>query len=286
MAASMTEHRAGLSILTIVRNRSAHFANLVEGLRRSSCQPAELVVVDMSDTPLAAPNTDFPVKMVRLETDGLPLAAARNLAVAASTGFRLIFLDVDCIPLHSCLATLDDILLDQDALLCANVRYLGPHDARGIWTEHDLLAAGTPHPVRDFPRSGVRWEPNPGLFWSLAFAIRRQRFTGLGGFDERFSGYGAEDTDFGFRADAAGVRLFFVGDAIACHQHHATYDPPLQHFADIVHNARQFRKIWGIWPMHGWLDAFAEMGLIILAGNALSVVRSPTPDEIATSRRS
>ena len=282
----MTDHRAGLSILTLVRNRSAHFDNLVEGLRRASCRPAELVVADMSDTPLARPDADFPVTMIRLETDGLPLAAARNRAVAASTGDRLIFLDVDCIPLHACIATLDDVLLDHDALLCADVRYLGPADARGAWTDHDLLAAGASHPVRDFPALGVRREPNPGLFWSLAFAIRRARFDALGGFDECFSGYGAEDTDFGFRSDAAGVPLLFVGGAIACHQHHATYDPPLQHFADIVRNARQFYEIWGIWPMHGWLDAFAAMGLIVRDAETLTVVRLPTAHEIAARRRS
>ncbi len=282
----MTDHNIGPSVLTIVRNRSSHFDNLVEGLRRSSRPPSELVVVDMSDTALPRPAAAFPVSMVRLQTDGLPLAAARNRAVAASTGGRLVFLDVDCIPLQSCLATLDDVLIERDALLCADVRYLGPDDARDTWLEDDLLAAGVAHPVRDFPPSGIRHEPNPGLFWSLAFAIRRDRFDALGGFDERFSGYGAEDTDFGFRADAAGLPLLFVGGAIACHQHHATYHPPLQHFTDIVRNARQFHEIWGTWPMHGWLDAFAEMGLIACSDDALVVVRPPTSSEIEASRRS
>ncbi len=282
----MIANSTGPSILTIVRNRGAHFDNLVEGLRRSSRRPAELVVVDMSDTALPCPTTDFPVTMVRLETDGLPLAQARNRAVAASTGERLVFLDVDCIPLRTCIATLDDGLHEHDALLCADIRYLGPNDARGTWTEDDLLAAGVSHPVRDFPMSGVRREPNPGLFWSLAFAIRRARFDALGGFDERFSGYGAEDTDFGFRADAADVPLLFVGGAIACHQHHATYDPPLQHFADIVRNARQFHTIWEIWPMHGWLDAFADMGLVARDADTLSIIRPPTSQEIAASCRS
>lgn len=282
----MTDRAIGPSVLTIVRNRSAHFDALVEGLRRSSRPPAELVVVDMSDIALPRPPTDFPVTLVRLQTEGLPLATARNRAVAASTGDRLIFLDVDCIPLHACLATLDDVLRERDALLCADIRYLGAGDARGLWREDDLLAAGVAHPVRDFPPSGIRREPNPGLFWSLAFAIRRERFDVLGGFDERFSGYGAEDTDFGFRADAAGVPLLFVGGAIACHQHHATYDPPLQHFADIVRNARQFREIWGTWPMQGWLDAFASIGLIVRTDDTLAVTRAPTSHEIAASRRS
>lgn len=276
----------GLSVLTLVRNRPAHFDNLVEGLRRSSLRPTELVVVDMSDVPLAPPRTDFPVTIVRLETDGLPLAAARNRAVAAATGDRLLFLDVDCIPLCDCLATMNTALAENDALLCADVRYLARDSIQDHWTDATLLAAGASHPVRRFPVTGVRHERNPGLFWSLAFAIRRARFDALGGFDERFTGYGAEDTDFGFRADAAGVPLLFVGGAITCHQHHAIYDPPLQHFADIVRNARRFREKWGVWPMEGWLADYTALGLITLDDDGLSVLRTPDQSELARAYRS
>lgn len=270
----------GLSVLTLVRNRAAHFANLVEGLRRSAMIPAELIVIDMSDVAIPRPSADFPVAMIRLETAGLPLAVARNRAAAAATGDRLVFLDVDCIPLRDCLARLDAVLAEQDALLCADVRYLASGDTRGGWTEADLLAAGVSHPVRYFPATGIRREENPGLFWSLAFAIRHARFDAIGGFDERFSGYGAEDTDFGFRADAAGVPLLFVGGAIACHQHHRVYDPPLQHFSDIIRNAERFRQIWGFWPMRGWLDAFAKRGLISLTEDSLATLRHPTSGEV------
>lgn len=276
----------GLSVLTLVRNRDTHFDKLVEGVARSSMRPAELIVVDMSDVPLARPEADFPVQMIRLQTNGLPLAAARNRAAAAASGDRLLFLDVDCIPLRECLETMDRALAEHDALLCADIRYLGPDDARGEWAEAELLAAGTRHEVRDFPSEGVRRETNPGLFWSLAFAIRRERFDALGGFDERFSGYGAEDTDFGFRADAAGVPLLFVGGAIACHQHHAIYDPPLQHFADIVRNATRFRNLWGFWPMRGWLDGFAGLGLVAITDDTLEIVRMPTEQETASYRQS
>ncbi|RSU45239.1 hypothetical protein DAH51_28105 [Sphingobium yanoikuyae] len=133
----------------------------------------------------------------------------------------------------------------------------------GSWEEADLLARGRAHPVRSFPARGVREERNAGLFWSLAFALRRSTFETLGGFDEGFSGYGAEDTDFGFRAAAAGHKLLFVGGAIACHQYHITYEPPVQHVADIVRNARHFHARWGRWPMEGWLADFERLGLVL-----------------------
>ena len=44
------------------------------------------------------------------------------------------------------------------------------------------LAKGAVHPVRPFPAQGLEPVDNPGLFWSLAFAIRRSTFQRIGGF--------------------------------------------------------------------------------------------------------
>ena len=270
----------GPSVLTIVKNRAAHLAELVEGLRRSALQPAEFVVVDMSDAPVRIGPTDFPVVVRRLDGQGLPLARARNVAAEAASGDHLIFLDVDCIPLRECLPRLTAELAAEDALLCADIRYLGAGEASPGWSEAALVSSGRSHPVRDFPEDGVRREPNYGLFWSLAFAIRRERFAALGGFDERFVGYGAEDTDFGFRAEAAGLPLLFVGGAIACHQHHGGHHPPVQHLDDIIRNASLFRDRWGRWPMSGWLDAFEAMGLIDRSGDRVARRRPTEPADL------
>lgn len=265
-----------LSVLTLVKNREDHLIQQIEGLRRSKIAPAELIVVDMSDRPIAPPSkAPFPIKTIRWTTDALPLAAARNRAARAATSPHLLFLDVDCIPLADCVGTMSAAIEQHNALLCADIRYLGPDDAGPNWQESDLIERGVPHPVRSFPPTGVRQETNPGLFWSLAFAIRRQRFEELGGFDKAFTGYGAEDTDFGYRADRAGVPLLFVGGAIACHQYHPTYDPPVQHFDDILRNAALFHRRWGWWPMEGWLQSFEDMGLIRALPDELVRLRSP-----------
>jgi GT2 family glycosyltransferase len=274
----------GVSVLTIVRNRDAHLSQLVEGLRRSEQKPDELIIVDMSDEPIAVGPTHFPVRIDRFKTDGLPLAAARNRAAALANYEMLMFLDVDCIAMRHCISLLAQALSMHDALLCADVRYLGPDDARASWEEAALLTAGRPHPARSCPDHGVREEKNAGLFWSLAFALRRTSFDALGGFDEGFVGYGAEDTDFGFRAAESGLRMMFVGQAIVCHQYHDNYEPPVQHVADIVRNAVRFRARWNRWPMEGWLEAFARMGLVTLDKDRLKLVRMPTRAETAASR--
>ena len=216
---------------------------------------------------------------------GLPLARARNLAASQARCEQMIFLDVDCIPAQDLVGRLGAALAAEDALICADVRYLAAGQPGPSWTETDLLAAGEPHPVRQFPAVGLRREPNPGLFWSLAFGMRRSTFLGLGGFDERFTGYGAEDTDFGFRAEAAGLSLLFLGGAGAYHQHHLVCDPPLQHFDDIVENATRFHAIWGVWPMEGWLRGFAELGLIKCSPGRIDRIRRPTAQELSDARK-
>lgn len=274
-----------LSVLTLVKNRSEHLANLVEGLKRSVRPPDELVIVDMSDRPVNGPDTDFPSRVVRLETKGLPLAQARNVAAAHASGDHLLFLDVDCIPMAHLVGMMDLSLRGSDALICAEVLYLGTGDVGPGWAEADLMRRGRPHPVRDFPKVGLRPEANAGLFWSLAFGLRLNTFEALGGFDERFTGYGAEDTDFGFRARDAGLPLLFMGGAGAFHQHHGVFNPPLQHFDDILANAETFHRSWGIWPMTGWLAAFERLGLMRLEDERLIRLRSPTAAEIEAARK-
>lgn len=279
MAADVSS-ASGLSVLTLVKNRPTHLHRMVEGLARSTVPPCELVVVDMSDHPVVLPDTPFPSRSIRLHTGGLPLAEARNLAADRSRGERLLFLDVDCIPAADLIDRMDTALAANDALICAEVRYLGAGAVQDGWTEADLMTRGQVHPVRDFPASGLRQEQNAGLFWSLAFGIRRTAFDALGGFDPRFTGYGAEDTDFGFRARDAGLPLLFMAGTGAFHQHHGVFDPPLQHFRDILKNAETFQRVWGHWPMTGWLTAFEAMGLIAIHADRIETVREPTAREI------
>lgn len=270
------------SVLTIVRNRAGHLAQLVEGLRRSDAAPLELIVVDMGSTaPVSVEDTAFPCRIERLDCEGLPLAAARNVAARVAKGDKLLFLDVDCIPMRGLVRAMTEVLDNGDALVCAQVRYLERNDARSDWDEADLLARSPGHPARRFPASGLRRIENAGLFWSLVFGIRRERYASLGGFDEAFTGYGAEDTDFGFRAKAAQVPLLFMGGPGAFHQHHDVFDPPLRHLDDIVRNARTFHRKWGTWPMEGWLRAFAHSGLVEWDDQRLIKLRDPTENEIA-----
>jgi GT2 family glycosyltransferase len=272
------------AVVTLNKGRGAHLARLLEGLARGR-HPDACVVVEMGGDDSPLPRLPFPVERVAHQSVGLPLAAARNAGRQAATADTLIFLDVDCIPSGNLVSGLAAAVAERDGLICCAVRYLPAGAVRDGWSEADLDRLGRLHPVRDFPAAGLVPAPQPGLFWSLAFAVRAETYDRLGGFDEDFSGYGAEDTDLAFRAATAGVPVLFLGGPRAYHQHHAGYDPPLQHFRDIVANAGRFHARHGLWPMDGWLDAFGRLGLIAPDPvDGITVLRDPTPAEIAAAR--
>ena len=276
---------ARVSVLTIVRGREGHLANLIEGLRGQLMPPDELVVAYMQAEPHAVPaDLPFEVRTTFCEGEPMPLAAARNCAAAAATGDVLVFLDVDCVPSPSLVMAYALAMQEADGCAMGEVFYL-PEGATDGADAGQLDAAGTRHPSKPLPpQTGLVPEPNYGELWGLSFAMRADTFAALGGLDERFVGYGAEETDFARQLEAAGIPLLRLGGARAYHQHHPVHTPPLHHFGDIVRNAELFRTKWGEWPMDYWLGQFERDGLIRRGRETIDVLRQPTPAEIAASK--
>lgn len=247
-----------LSLITIAHGRRPQLRALLTAAAAMRPRPFEVVVVDLGGEPIEVP-PGIPVNIVAhpADKDALPLAAARNAGARAARGTMLLFLDADCIPGRDLGGEMRAALSRRGGLVMANVRYL-PDDFEDDGTEVARLTASRPHPAQDGLADGVP----PELFWSTAFGVRRRVFTALGGFCEDYVGYGGEDTDLGFAAASHGVPISRWRTALAYHQWHPSPDPPLQHVASIVRNARLFHERWGQWPMTGWLDAFAELGLV------------------------
>ena len=265
---------ADIAVITTVRDRIAHLAGMRRGLAGQRLIPGSLdvehVIVRMGG---ADPWQDLPpgppvvmVEMVPSAADGgerLPLAAARNAGAAATSADLLIFLDVDCIPCPELIERYRWMAQQSGGLLAGPVGYLPEATDVEALDPDELARLAVPHPARPVPDDIVlvrehRYE----LFWSLSFAIRHTEFTALGGFCEEYVGYGGEDTDLAFTARKLGMPFSWVGGAWAWHQYHPIEDTPRSHLADIVANARVFRRRWGTWPMEGWLLTFAAEGLI------------------------
>jgi glycosyltransferase involved in cell wall biosynthesis len=263
-----------ISVLTIVAGRKSALGNLIKGLAKSTVLPDELVIVFMNEPIREMPLLPFPIHCYSLmQSAHLPLAAARNLAATNAKGDFLIFLDVDCIPSATLIADYKSEIA-TNALLSGQVRYLKSDATYG----EDFLSKMDDLSIPDPIRAGLKTIPY-SLFWSLNFACSKATYQKIGGFDEGYKGYGAEDTDFSFSAEQQQVPIKSV-TAKAYHQYHDSFSPPLNHLEDIIGNANRFFQKWKIWPMEGWLKAFQRMGLIEWDKQNIQLIRKPTNDEI------
>jgi GT2 family glycosyltransferase len=260
-----------VAVVTLVSGRPGHLDLQRRALLAGTVQPDLHVVVSMNDRTVrrvldsSAPCPD--IVDLSCASDRLPLARARNVGAQHAIGAGadlLVFLDVDCAPGARLVQRYAEhaARAEQPELLCGPVSYLPPPPETG-YVLSSLAQLGHPHPARPVPpETGALRRGDHALFWSLSFAMRTGLWQQLGGFCEQYSGYGAEDTDFGQIAASHAVPLTWVGGAWAYHQHHPTSDPPRQHLDDILRNAAVFHRRWDWWPMSGWLHDFEQEGLI------------------------
>lgn len=275
------------SVLTLVRGREAHLRNLMKSIAEQSVKPAELVIAWMQDAAFAElPDPGCPRRDVFVPGDPMPLAQARNEAAKAACGDLLVFLDVDCIASTGLVAAFEAAAGAAGGLFLGEVLYL-PAGAVGDTLDFDALdRLGKVHPSKPpVPANGIRIEPDAGELWGLSFALKTAHWRAVGGMDEAFVGYGGEETDFAWRVAAHELPTYWTGNARAYHQHHAVAVPPLHQFEHILRNAQLFREKHGRWCMDYWLGQFRDLGLIGWdeEADAIELVRSPRPDEIAAS---
>lgn len=270
-----------LSVCTIYANRQQHLQNLVASLIDSKLLPKQLVIICMNDRLPKLPQTPFAIATATIDMpDSLPLSVARNRAAALATERKLVFLDVDCICDRHLLGTFDYHLESDDALYSGSVKYLQRGWQQENWTWDTLERQSALHHLQGSGVNGRERVAHPyELFWSLCFGIKAATFEKIGGFNGDYLGYGGEDTDFAFQARSHQLPHYKIG-ALAYHQFHASYAPPLNHLADIVSNARVFYRKWNILPMEKWLRQFADMGYITLQGSQIEIIRLPTETEI------
>ena len=260
-----------VAVVVIAAGRRTHLVRTLAGLAAQTTPADHVVVVDMEPECSVADIVVAPARCLPLPATGhrLPLAAARNAGAAAVGSDQLIFLDVDCIAAADLVERYVEVLTAHPtALACGPVRYLrrdwdaGSSDGT-LLKGAELKGASDSHPSRTAPRGRhVRLGDDHELFWSLSFGCAGATWTKIGGFDEGYRGYGAEDTDFAYRARRLSVPLAWFAGGTAYHQWHAPSRFDDAHLPDIVANARRFHDRWGSWPMTGWLEELQRRGRI------------------------
>lgn len=250
-----------ISVIIIFYGRHNHLLNTLQGLENGEEVPDEVILVEIGDCKLNLPEYNLDIHHVLLsdfDASSLPIATARNLGASMANFEVLAFLDVDCIPSYNYIANIKNLEILPRALYMGQPMYLtkAVSNVQTFQFTKDAIL----HPHRPNYNTITQTE-DYGLFWSLCFFITSTLFFEIGGFDEDYTGYGAEDTDLSFKCKALGIP-FFLTPYKVYHQQHAFYRPPLKSITSIINNCNRFYKKWGIWAMANHLEKFNEAGYI------------------------
>lgn len=210
-----------LSVVIPTRDKAALLARTLTALGAQRLdEPWEIIIVDdaSSDgTPaLLAATTAAMGESLRVVScaHNVGRAAARNLGWRAAVGRWVLFLDDDIVAPAGLLAahlarlrerngcgTIGRVVTDPAIVDGALFHYL---DSRGV-----AKAGGGKVPARYFVTQNA--------------AVPREALAAVGGFDERFHGWGFEDMELAFRLeDRLGMRFLAVTAPTPVHVHHHT----------------------------------------------------------------
>ena len=125
-------------------------------------------------------------------------AANRNNGAKYGQGEWLAFTDDDCLPDPQWLeAYAEAIVAQPDSLVFEGRTYV----------DRPRRSLGEISPVNNLG----------GFLWSCNFAIQRQVFESIGGFDERFPYAAMEDVDLNLRLKKSRYKCSFINTASVCH---------------------------------------------------------------------
>lgn len=211
--------------------------------RQKTLEDAEVIVVDDGGTgDLKAIERSwkrkFDLRMIRIAHSGW--SVARNRGVAAAGGERVLFLGDDVMVRPGWLAAHRAAAETRPANQRAGLAVLGPYPLKENPAMPPALRRRA-DPVRwcDMPTE----TDNPGFrfFMTGNLSMDRERFLALGGFDDRFTRYGWEDIDLGYRFTREGGELVFDRAASAEHDH-----PPITR-RELWR--REFDRGYGAWQI-------------------------------------
>ena len=189
---------------------------------------SEVIVVDNASTDASAGalERDFPpVRLIRSRTN-LGFGGGNNLGAQSARGKFLVFLNPDTRVAEGWLAAL---LAPFEAdphvgLVTAKVLLAAQPDRINTCGNTVHLTGLTLCRGMGFPKSAFEKAEEVDAISGAAFAIRRETFDALGGFDDDFFLY-LEDTDLSWRARLAGWRCWYAPDSVVFHDYTLRISP-------------------------------------------------------------
>jgi len=217
-----------VSVIVSTYNRPAALERVLDGLAAQSPPPFEVIVADDGSGPattalLAAREDPFPLRHVWQPDNGFRLARVRNLAILRSTGDWLHFLDGDCVPRAGFVGRI--ARLGEPGVALAGDRILLSRELTERIERERLAIHAWPvgRWLRERRRGGINrllplahWPFVAGrgrrrrdwrLLRGANFGLARGDLFAVNGFEESFSGWGLEDSEFAVRLINQGIAL-------------------------------------------------------------------------------
>lgn len=226
-----------ISVIVPVRDRPDMLREVVARLEAQSYPEDRYEILVVDDGSAVDPAQLFAersakLRIVHAAPHGGPFRAgqARNAGAAAATHPFLAFLDSDVVVGRDFLWALDWVhQRTRDAVVCGYLSGYNLHDRGQVHTLAELKSCDSVEQLGVIAErsreslvrgclDNVEWLAEP---WRLAYtgnlSLSRELFQRIGGFSERFTGWGLEDIDLGYRLHAAGARFVFSRFALGLH---------------------------------------------------------------------
>lgn len=195
-------------------------------LNSQSMPPSEVVVTDdgsdkdmLGELKLINPELNYKVKYVRQENNGFRAAKARNNGVRYSENEYLVFYDQDIVSTKNYLRTFAEyadlmrfIVAYPVRLTESQTNTVDKEMISAFKYDHILMSSQVHKVKKQFLKDYYSFVKNKlGLskkgpkLRSGVFALHKENFVKVNGFDELYRGWGNEDDDLGNRLYASGL---------------------------------------------------------------------------------
>jgi len=201
-----------VSVIVPTYNKKGSLLRVLHALAAQSFTSFEVIVCDDGSSdgteeavaPFSQKNRSdlpYPFKYTKQEDRGYRLSAVRNRGIQAAEGEYLIFLDADCIPTSQFIAAHVEALKSSPKHISTGP--VLPYSSLSQKSSElcKLLQTYDPRPWPDLPPAVAE------NVWGGNMGVARREALLVGGFDESFEAWGAEDADFA-------ARLFFWGATV------------------------------------------------------------------------
>jgi len=189
---------------------------LIDSLRKQSIGPSEIIITygKREKEAYEKINKDNKIRLIKVVNDKGP-NRARNIGLAAAKSDIIAFIDSDCIASHNWLENITEAYnrFNIDAI-AGTVNTLNRHVFLARFQEYSLIK-----PIPQYSKTKIlKKHLGLNLIVTANFSVKKSIAKKIGGFDESYYRFGADDLDFATRLLKNGYKILCSPDIIVYHK--------------------------------------------------------------------